>query len=260
MGQRIGARKGGKRRRAGDGQLRIADRDLRNEIGAGDADLGSALLVGNHRNRRHFGAGARGSGQRDQRNDRPGNRELAVIILDIAAMREEHRGDLRQIDRAAAADADHHVRREIACRGDAALDRFHRKIGNRAVEHPRLDAVGGEIGEHVGEFALGGLALIGAQYRAPPDRRGGRAERGALLAPEQNIARQPQCAEHGEGLAHLVPPPTVLRNAMTSARSCASVTGVAIILVPGTIFPGPARNRDSVASSHLMCAARIAGE
>ena len=58
MGQRVGAADRGQARRAGQGQFRIAHGRARDQIRAGNAYLGAAFGVGDHRHRGHFRTGA----------------------------------------------------------------------------------------------------------------------------------------------------------------------------------------------------------
>ena len=67
-------------------QFGIADGGGGDQIGAGNADLQRPVGIGDHGDRRHLGAGAGGGRHGDHRQDRAGNLELAVIVLQLAAM------------------------------------------------------------------------------------------------------------------------------------------------------------------------------
>ena len=67
--------------RAQMGELRVADGGVRDQVRAGDADLHLDLGVGQHGDRRHLRAGARGRRNCGDRHDRALHDRLAVVVL-----------------------------------------------------------------------------------------------------------------------------------------------------------------------------------
>ena len=119
--------------RAGQRQLGVDDRRVRLQVRTRDPDLHALLLVEDHRDAGDLGARAAGGGHGDDRDARPGDQELAVVVADVAAVREHHRGDLRQVHARTAADADD--------RADGAAAEALDHVDDVAARQVRLGAV-----------------------------------------------------------------------------------------------------------------------
>ena len=92
----------------------------------------------------------------------PGHRLHGVVVLERAAVREQQRGDLRQVDHAAAADGDDHVGLRRAAERDRGVDRRARHVDRGVGEHARPRARPQRGSRTVREARRGGDHRVGA--------------------------------------------------------------------------------------------------
>ena len=166
MGERVGAGHGRQARRAGQRQFGIADRHLRDEMRARNADLERAVRVGQHGNGGDFGTGAGGGGHGDDGQDRAGNLELAIIVLRGAAMAQQQGDAFGQVQAGAAADPDNHVGRKRLGRGSGGKSGGRGHIGLHGGIHLHGQALCREQSEHLGKGRIGREPRIGADQDA----------------------------------------------------------------------------------------------
>ena len=111
--QRVHAGRGGDRRRQVERQLGIGEHASREQLRREDDLLHVRRVVRDHRRAADLRAGAGGRRQRDEIRqlavDRPHVRMVPCVFEDVARMRRHQRDRLGDVERRAAAQADHRV-------------------------------------------------------------------------------------------------------------------------------------------------------
>ena len=154
VGQRVEAGVGGQAAGLGAGQHRIHDRDGRGQRVVGDRVLVTGLVVGDHRERRHFRAGARRGRDAHELGLLAQRRDLEGALADIEELLAhvgegdfrvlvEQPHDLGRVHRGSAADRDDRVGLELLAHHlGATLDDLDGGLRLDVVDDAEGDAVG----------------------------------------------------------------------------------------------------------------------
>ncbi len=199
---------------AADRQQRVADRVARDQMAARDPDLHVGARVGHDGDRRRLRARARRRRQRDERHDRARHRADGVVVLERRAVGELQRGDLREVDHAAAADRDDHVGASALALRQGRVDRRGRHVDGGLGED--RDVQRGERVEDRGEARRLRDHGIGDDQHAAPVLGGDVARRRGHAGSEQHLGRRAQDGEVGH---RSVSRNEVIRGLNSSVRS-----------------------------------------
>src|SRR5690554_1403355 len=135
MGQGIHA--GGSRQAGGhgEGQLRVQNRQLGEELGFGKGQLDVVAGIGNNRHLGHLGAGAGGGGNQDRGEQLIVAQQVgAHVVFHAPALHRQDIGHLGGIHDTAAAQADDHVAFFLARQTGAGFYGFNGGVGGHLVE------------------------------------------------------------------------------------------------------------------------------
>ena len=181
--ERVEALVGGEKRRNRERELGVHDRELRIEAGmAAEAAFLLRARVGDDAAAVHFGTGAGGGRDRDDRKGRDGDRLAAALTLldvvpEVAGIGRHHGHGLRAVHHRAAAEADH----EVACFVAGALrGRHHGRDEGIGLDDRHVDVVDARLLKHRGDASERARAL----HRAAAGR-----EEQRLFAGERLIAQ-----------------------------------------------------------------------
>ena len=197
MGESIRARDCCQPARAGHGQFRIADSDLRNQMRAGDANLERPVGIGNDGDRSGLRSRSGGGGYGDQRNGRARYLELAVIVGERAAMGHQEGSAFGEVEAAAAADSDDHVGPVVSHGVHAIGNGIPRHILLDAVVDAQFDAGSFQPRFHLRKYVGARKALVGADQRCPAELARDGRQGMALAFAEENFTGKAQGGKQG---------------------------------------------------------------